>query len=317
VRLTPGLWAETVGEDVLVLDADRAVVHHLSGASAEAVRAVVAGHAPRSLPDDVRFALRTLVDSGLVTSEARLTRRGLLRTGGALAGVGLATIALPTAAAATSHEGDQNITAFKSLVYPGMANAANTGFLWVKGQDGLSPYKGRWRAGSSGAFTAFPVETFTDQDTVLITGRSAGLHQLEVRDKTVGLSDDQITFNRSATLVLSAQTSVSALGQNPNTTGTFTDGTRTGDWYRFDGEGESAQPRISIEPNYNWGRMTVTFTPPGGATVSYTETRSSGVTPTKMVWNIPALVAVTFTTRYYTGTGQSQADGPGGNILAI
>jgi hypothetical protein len=266
VRFTSGLWPEVIGEDVLVLDANRAVVHHLDGAAAEAARAVIAGHSPKSLPDDVRFALRTLVDNGLVTTDAQLTRRGLLRTGGAIAGaIGVSTLALPPAAA--SHSGDDTHGSgeiLKATAVPG------DGFFVVTAES----------TGETQTFkAAHKTSTQLDTEYTVVATQFAGATGLGVtgltnvtRDVRVESASDPAKQSAAARIVCTASF-VSTSGsvsseQTFSYTGVLADAV-TGNFARVDGP----TPYLDIDlliANKDYNKVNWTCDLPGGASVSGT-----------------------------------------------
>ena len=90
-----GRWVD-LGDHALVLDEQDGVVHRLEGDHLVAARAVVAG-AP--VPDEVAPALDDLVDAGVLDAPGGWSRRKMLT---AVAVAGIATFALPRAAAAQS-----------------------------------------------------------------------------------------------------------------------------------------------------------------------------------------------------------------------
>lgn len=88
-------WVD-LGDHALVLDEQDGVVHRLEGDHLVAARAVVSG-AP--VPDGVASAVDDLVDAGVLDAPGGWSRRKMLT---AVAVAGIATFALPRAAAAQS-----------------------------------------------------------------------------------------------------------------------------------------------------------------------------------------------------------------------
>lgn len=100
--LRRGLRVDRLGEERLVLDPASGVVHSVRGAAVKALDAIVAG---RAAADDEGVA--GLVSAGIVEVPGVRRREALLLTGSvaALASLGIATLALPTASAAASPGG--------------------------------------------------------------------------------------------------------------------------------------------------------------------------------------------------------------------
>jgi hypothetical protein len=93
-------WVD-LGDHALVLDHSGGVVHRLEGRHLDAARAVVQG---AEVPDAAVEALGDLVDAGIVDPPTGWSRRKVLT---AVAVAGIATFALPRAAAAQSVAGDE------------------------------------------------------------------------------------------------------------------------------------------------------------------------------------------------------------------
>jgi hypothetical protein len=122
VSLVAGLVVERVGDDLMVIVPGNSDVVSLSGRPAEVLSDVEAGRQV----DSTNPALLDLVDLGIVSAPG-LSRRGLIKAGAVGVGVGVASLALPTAAFASSANRD-SITGIYS-----MAGEGNPwGFLVLK-----------------------------------------------------------------------------------------------------------------------------------------------------------------------------------------
>lgn len=84
----PDLYAQEVGDEVVVVDPATQQAHALSGLAADIWRATEYG--TWAGPTDVEFqaALEQLIDTGLLVPQRGLTRRRVLQGVGALAVVG-------------------------------------------------------------------------------------------------------------------------------------------------------------------------------------------------------------------------------------
>jgi len=104
-RILPGLVTEEIGQEILVCDTDLAVVHRVSGPAADVLRQVLAtGGGPAALEsDDITSGL---VAAGvLVAADAPadlVSRRSFVSAAAAVGAMGIVTLALPRAAAASS-----------------------------------------------------------------------------------------------------------------------------------------------------------------------------------------------------------------------
>lgn len=123
LRLRDGLRVERVGGEMVVLDGDARRVHRLSGPAADLVEVLLDG---ADVPFGDEATLRVvgaLRAAGIV--EGGVTRRRALGTAVAAAGVGIVTLTLPGAAAATTH-----ITGFSGpLTVSGGTEGVPTGSL--------------------------------------------------------------------------------------------------------------------------------------------------------------------------------------------
>jgi len=116
-RILPGLVTEEIGQEILVCDTDLAVVHRVSGPAADVLRQVLANRgAPAALEsDDITSGLVTA--GVLVSADAPaddVTRRSFVRAAAAVGAMGIVTLALPRAAAASSG----NVDGFNSSATP-------------------------------------------------------------------------------------------------------------------------------------------------------------------------------------------------------
>ena len=98
--LATGVVIERVGDDLVALIPDADVVT-LTGQAADVVGRVLAGEDV----DPSDEAVVALVDAGVLTAPAGLTRRKVMQLGAVATGVGVATLALPSVAAAASVTG--------------------------------------------------------------------------------------------------------------------------------------------------------------------------------------------------------------------
>jgi hypothetical protein len=97
VTVVPGVIVERVGDDLMVIVPGNSDVVTLSGRPAKVLLEVKAG--VKVDPSDL--ALRNLVDLGIVSTPG-LSRRGLVKAGAIGAGAGIAVLAMPGVAAASS-----------------------------------------------------------------------------------------------------------------------------------------------------------------------------------------------------------------------
>jgi len=96
--LIDGVLLEMVGDDVVALLPDTTAVR-LSGPAAQAAQRVAAGG---DMADIDQSAVAELVYAGVVRPEAGVTRRQVVTLGAVATGAGVATLALPSVAAANS-----------------------------------------------------------------------------------------------------------------------------------------------------------------------------------------------------------------------
>lgn len=96
--LSPRVVTECVGADVVVMLPDSTDVLRLSGEAAGAIRSIEAGEAP-VVPEKV---LADLIDRGVLVTKSTVSRRGLFKAGSIGAGAGIAVLAMPSVAAASS-----------------------------------------------------------------------------------------------------------------------------------------------------------------------------------------------------------------------
>jgi hypothetical protein len=97
--VTPGVIVERVGDDLMVVIPGNSDVVSLSGRPAEVFVDVQEGREV----DPSEPALETLSELGIVTSPG-MSRRGLIKAGAVGAGAGIAVMAMPGVAAASSEE---------------------------------------------------------------------------------------------------------------------------------------------------------------------------------------------------------------------
>jgi len=113
-RIVPGLVTEEIGQEILVCDTDLAVVHRVSGPAADVLRQVLAtGGAPVALEsDDITSGLVTA--GVLVAADAPadlVSRRSFVSAAAAVGAIGIVTLALPRAAAASSGDSNSDLLA--------------------------------------------------------------------------------------------------------------------------------------------------------------------------------------------------------------
>jgi len=97
--ITPGVIVERVGDDLMVIVPGNSEVVSLSGRPAEVLTDVQAGREV----DPSEPALKLLSNLGIVTSPG-MSRRGLIKVGAIGAGAGIAVMAMPGVAAASSQQ---------------------------------------------------------------------------------------------------------------------------------------------------------------------------------------------------------------------
>lgn len=96
LRVVPGVVVEELGGDLMVMVPGSPEVLTLSGESARVLRQVQAGEAVAS-----HDAVSELIDRGVLQA-TKLSRRGLIKAGAVGAGAGIAVMAMPGVAAASS-----------------------------------------------------------------------------------------------------------------------------------------------------------------------------------------------------------------------
>jgi hypothetical protein len=121
LSIAPGVITEHIGDDVVVMLPGSTDVLRLSGDAAGAVRVVQAGGVP-SLPSET---VSDLVKRGVLVSQAEVSRRDLIKAGAIGAGAGIAVLAMPGVAAASSVQRTQLI----GVYYPGFYIASYTDSL--------------------------------------------------------------------------------------------------------------------------------------------------------------------------------------------
>jgi hypothetical protein len=98
LSIAPGVVIEHVGDDVLVVIPGSSDVMRISGDQATALRIIESGNESGLS----RKAVEGLVKVGVVVNRGEVTRRSLVKAGAIGAGAGIAVMALPSAAAASS-----------------------------------------------------------------------------------------------------------------------------------------------------------------------------------------------------------------------
>jgi hypothetical protein len=97
ITLTPGAVIEPVGDDVMIMMPGNTDILRISGPAAETLRKIVAGQPI----DPLTPTILELADQGIISTSG-VSRRGLIRAGAIGTGAGLAVIAMPGVAAASS-----------------------------------------------------------------------------------------------------------------------------------------------------------------------------------------------------------------------
>ena len=97
MTLAPGAVIEPVGDDVMVMTPGNTDILRISGPAADTLRTIVAGQPINPLAPTVI----ELADQGIISTSG-MSRRGLIRAGAIGAGAGIAFLAMPTAAMASS-----------------------------------------------------------------------------------------------------------------------------------------------------------------------------------------------------------------------
>jgi hypothetical protein len=98
ITVCDGLVVEQIGDELLVVVPGQSDVVRLTGEVAEVFQAIRSGHSVSGHGQIVT----TLADLGLVVVPSGLSRRSLVKAGAVGAGVGIAVLAMPTVAAASS-----------------------------------------------------------------------------------------------------------------------------------------------------------------------------------------------------------------------
>jgi hypothetical protein len=98
LTISPGVITEHIGDDFVVMLPGSPDVLRLSGDAASAVRAIQAG----GVPVLSEASVSDLVERGVLVSQAGVSRRGLIKAGAIGAGAGIAVLAMPGVAAASS-----------------------------------------------------------------------------------------------------------------------------------------------------------------------------------------------------------------------
>ncbi len=98
MSIAPGVIVEMVGDDLVVMVPESTEVIRLSGDAAQLVRAIHDG-----LPVLPSEAVTELIDRGILVSHTGMSRRGLITAGAIGAGAGVAALAMPSVASASSN----------------------------------------------------------------------------------------------------------------------------------------------------------------------------------------------------------------------
>jgi len=106
-RVPPSVFAEVIGEDVLVFVSDKSEAIRLSGVVAQNFLAIYAGRQA----DLSESAVEELVSAGIV-QERVVSRRGLVKAGTLGIGAGISVLAMPSVARASSSPGT-DLTSFQ------------------------------------------------------------------------------------------------------------------------------------------------------------------------------------------------------------
>ena len=97
LTLAPGAVIEPVGNDIMVMMPGNTDILRISGPAADTLRTIVAGQpVDPSTPTVIELA-----NQGIISTSG-MSRRGLIRAGAIGAGAGIAVLAMPTAAMASS-----------------------------------------------------------------------------------------------------------------------------------------------------------------------------------------------------------------------
>jgi hypothetical protein len=150
LSIAPGVVIEHVGSDVVLLVPGSTEVIKLSGDAAHIIRAIQAGDVS-VLPSE---SVSELVNLGIFVSQAGMSRRGLIKAGAIGAGAGIAAMAMPSVAAASSIEPIPLVGYF----YPNFAN-----FTFAIGGITESPFP-----------DSTPSDDFDDVSDLSILGTTVG-----------------------------------------------------------------------------------------------------------------------------------------------
>jgi len=96
--ITPGVVIEYIGHEAVVMLPGSSSVMRVSEEQAHALRAIEAGHTSGLSTQ----AVQSLIDAGIVVTHTGMSRRNLVKAGAIGAGAGIAVMAMPTVAAASS-----------------------------------------------------------------------------------------------------------------------------------------------------------------------------------------------------------------------
>jgi hypothetical protein len=99
--LTPGAIIEPVGDDVMIMTPGNTDVLRISGPAADTLRAIAVGQPI----DPSTPTVLELANQGIIQTSG-MSRRGLIRAGAVGVGAGIALLAMPSVAAASSSAAD-------------------------------------------------------------------------------------------------------------------------------------------------------------------------------------------------------------------
>ena len=99
MQLGPGISAEKIRDQWVVMSQGDNTAHHLSGPAATVIDCVLSD---RPVPQDVAETVANLIDLGILEPAPGWSRRQVITTAAAAATIGVTSVALPTAALASS-----------------------------------------------------------------------------------------------------------------------------------------------------------------------------------------------------------------------
>jgi hypothetical protein len=192
--ILPGLVTEEIGQEILVCDTDLAVVHRVSGPAADVLRQVLANRgAPAALEsDDITSGL---VAAGvLIAADAPgdlVSRRSFVSAAAAVGAIGIVTLALPRAAAASSGDGTSGFVALDpfvestgsegsfSVLVDVLPSGSDVDIRW-RTAAGAAPFSYDYRITSNGTLLASGTLTSSESLTRVLTQTNADSVTIEV-----------------------------------------------------------------------------------------------------------------------------------------